>query len=254
MAGQPVHQDKEEYPSAPSLAGMEPHGREKLIKSFLPFIKYQALRVASRLPNNVDAGDLMHAGVLGLLDAIKKYDPSKGTHLKTYAEFRIRGAILDELRVMDWASRSTREKMKRLEEAYDHLERELHRPPSEEEVAQSLDLEMEAFHNLVLETRGVGLISIEDLISFEVKDNTKWAGKEDKTDPHESYEWKEWRSKILEALKELSERDQLVLTLYYHEELTMKEIGLALGVTESRVSQVHAQALLKLKRILKNLG
>jgi RNA polymerase sigma factor for flagellar operon FliA len=222
MAGQPVHQDKEEYPSAPSLAGMEPHGREKLIKSFLPFIKYQALRVASRLPNNVDAGDLMHAGVLGLLDAIKKYDPSKGTHLKTYAEFRIRGAILDELRVMDWASRSTREKMKRLEEAYDHLERELHRPPSEEEVAQSLDLEMEAFHNLVLETRGVGLISIEDLISFEVKD--------------------------------LSERDQLVLTLYYHEELTMKEIGLALGVTESRVSQVHAQALLKLKRILKNLG
>jgi RNA polymerase sigma factor for flagellar operon FliA len=154
---------------------------------------------------------------------------------------------------MDWASRSTREKMKRLEEAYDHLERELHRHPTEEEVAQLLGLDMEAFHHLVLETRGVGLISIEDLVSFDIKDSTKWAGQGDKTDPFDSYEWRELRSHIADALEELPERDKLVLTLYYHEQMTMKEIGMTLGVTESRVSQVHAQALLKLKRILKRL-
>jgi len=254
MAGQPVQQNGEQKALSPNYGEMDPNERERLIRGFLPFIKYQALRVASRLPHHVDVNDLMHAGVLGLLDAIEKYDPTRGTHLKTYAEFRIRGAILDELRLMDWASRSTREKMKRLEEAYEQLERELHRTPSEEEVAQSLGLDMEAFHHLVLETRGVGLISIEDLVSFDVKDSTKWAGQGDRTDPFESYEWKEVRFKIAEALKELPERDQLVLTLYYHEELTMKEIGLALGVTESRVSQVHAQALLKLKKILKKLS
>jgi RNA polymerase sigma factor for flagellar operon FliA len=209
--------------------------------------------MAARVHHQVDVQDLVHAGVLGLLDALNKYDSSRGTQLKTYAEFRIRGAILDELRAMDWASRSTRKKIKRLKEAYGQLERELQQAPSEEQVAQSMGLEMEEFHNLVTETRGGALVSMDELYCPENKRNGELQDWSETEDPHDSYVSKEMRSKMVEALRGLSERERLVITLYYYEELTMREIGSILGVTESRVSQIHAQVLPKLRATLRGI-
>jgi RNA polymerase sigma factor FliA len=253
MAGRAM-QTHEMVSTEQARAVMDLQERDAQIQDFLPFIKYQALRMASRLPHFVDVHDLIHAGVLGLLDALEKYDSSRGTQLKTYAEFRIRGAILDELRAADWASRSTRDKMKRLDAAYSSLEQEHQRSPTEEEVAHLLGLEMEEFHRLVLDARGVGLISIEELISKDPADSFALRDTDPGAGPHESYVWKEMQLKVRDGLGALSERERMVLTLYYYEELTMKEIGLAMGVTESRVSQIHAQALLKLKARFKRLG
>jgi RNA polymerase sigma factor for flagellar operon FliA len=207
--------------------------------------------MASRLPAQVETQDLLSAGVLGLLDALKKYDSSKGTQFKTYAEFRIRGAILDELRSMDWALRSTREKIKRLEDVYAQLERELRRPPDEEETAKALGLGLEEFHDFVLEARGVGIISIEDLFPPGLSDYTGFPEFGNGDDPSQSYAWKEIRCRIAEALEVLTKRERLVITLYYYEELTMKEVGSVLGVSESRVSQIHSQAIYKLKARLR---
>jgi RNA polymerase sigma factor for flagellar operon FliA len=253
MSGRPLSKQDLAIPIPAAYKGPATEEREQKIQSFLPFIKYQALRMASRLPCHVDAQDLINAGVLGLLDALEKFDASRGIQLKTYAEFRIRGAILDELRSMDWASRSTREKIKRLEEAYAQLERDLQRSPTEEEVADFLGLAMEDFHHLVLEARGVGLISIEDLFSNGLREVEEVSDREDSDDPHRSLVTKELRAGIMKVLEELSERERLVVTLYYYEEMTMKEIGLTFGVTESRVSQIHAHALMKLKSSLRNL-
>lgn len=230
---------------------ISPSAREQHIEAFLPFIKYQVLRLVGRIPYPVDVQDLTHAGILGLLDALDKYDPSRGTQLKTYAEFRIRGAILDELRLMDWASRATRDKMKRLEGAQMALERKLQRPPTDEELAGFLELDIEEYHQMVLEARGGGLVSIEEILDGDLAE----AGTAvlSSADPHEACSLHEIRSRIKEALEDLSERERMVLQLYYYEELTMKEIGLVLDVTESRVCQIHSQSLLKLRSRLKRL-
>lgn len=224
--------------------------REKQIQAFLPFIKYQVLRLVGRIPHYVDVQDLTHAGILGLLDALEKFDQTRGTQLKTYAEFRIRGAILDELRSMDWATRTTREKMKRLEEAQLRLERKLQRSPSHEEMAEFLGLELECYHQMVMETKGSGLISIEDLLEGEPGEQR--LGPASEADPHDSYSTRQLRTRVLESLKELNEKEQLVLQLYYYEELTMKEIGMILEVTESRVCQIHSTALKKLRARLQD--
>ncbi len=185
------------------------------------------------------------------MDALDKFDPSKGVQFRTYAEFRIRGAVLDELRGMDWAKRTTREKIRRLEGAYTALEKRLLRSPGEEEVAEYLGLALEDLHELILEARGVGLISIEEILSSDAGESGQSQEPSEDTDPQQHYAWKELRVRMTEALAGLTEREQQVLSLYYFEELTMKEIGLVLGVTESRVSQIHTQAVLKLKTRLK---
>ncbi len=224
--------------------------RERQIQAFLPFIKYQVLRLVGRIPHYVDVQDLTHAGILGLLDALEKFDQSRGTQLKTYAEFRIRGAILDELRSMDWATRTTREKMKRLEEAQLGLERKLQRPPTEEEVAEFLGMELDGYHHMLLETKGSGLISIEDLLEGDLGEQRTALSSE--VDPHELCSMRQLRGKVMESLRQLTEKEQLVLQLYYYEELTMKEIGMILEVTESRVCQIHSKALKKLKAHLQD--
>ena len=229
---------------------MSAEERDRLIESFLPYIKYQALRMAARLPSSVSVDDLNHAGVLGLLDAIEKFNPAKNTQLKTYAEFRIKGAILDELRAMDWVSRSAREKMKRLNAANSHLEVELQRHPQAEEVAEFLGINMEEYHQLVHEAYSVGVISTEDIVAFEGADPEEIRDSRERSDPQDSFIWKEMRKITKEALNKLNEKEKLVLTLYYYEELTMKEIGEVLGVTESRVSQIRSQSLRKLKKTL----
>jgi len=223
--------------------------REEQIRAFLPFIKYQVLRFVGRIPPYVDIQDLVHAGILGLLDALEKFDEGRGTQLKTYAEFRIRGAILDELRSMDWATRTAREKMKRLEEAQRNLERRLKRPPTQEELAQAMGMEMEALHKMLIQAKGWGSISIEDLVQGDSGEERLSLAAD--ADPHESCSARELRSKLLEALRHLNQKEQLVLQLYYYEELTMKEIGMVLEVTESRVCQIHSAALKKLRAQLR---
>jgi RNA polymerase sigma factor FliA len=250
MIGQPMY-SREADLSAIEMSDPAQDQREQQIRDFLPFIKYQVLRLAGRLPPEMDIQDLTHAGILGLLDALEKFDASRGTQLKTYAEFRIRGSILDELRAMDWASRSTREKMKRLDEAHISLERLHQRPPSEEEMAHYLGLGMEEFHHLALDARSVGLVSIDDLLNQDLRDPMELKDAGSDGDPHEQYALKEVRSRIVQALQTLSDRERLVLNLYYYEELTMKEIGLTLNVTESRVSQIHSQALVRLRARLR---
>lgn len=249
MRGQILLKESSDAPGLPNSAESASE-REKQIQAFLPFIKYQVLRLVGRIPHYVDVQDLTHAGILGLLDALEKFDQSRGTQLKTYAEFRIRGAILDELRSMDWATRTTREKMKRLEEAQIRLERKLQRSPTEEEVADFLGLELEGYHQLVMETKGSGLVSIDDLLEGEPGEQRLALASE--ADPHESLSTRQIRTKVLEGLKHLNEKEQLVLQLYYYEELTMKEIGMILEVTESRVCQIHSTALKKLKARLQD--
>lgn len=223
--------------------------RERCIQEFLPFIKYQVLRLTGRIPSHVEIGDLTHAGIVGLLDALEKYDPSKGTKLRTYAEFRIRGAILDQLRSMDWASRATRSKVKLLDRALVSLETKLQRPPTEEEVAEHLGIDMDDYHQMVLEARGGGPMPIEELLHTEVADC--WVDAATGSDPHESFILKEIRSRVREALEMLSDKERMVMQLYYYEELTMKEIGMVLGLSESRVCQIHSGALAKLKSCIK---
>jgi RNA polymerase sigma factor for flagellar operon FliA len=247
MRGQILLKESSEASALPNSV-QSASEREKQIQAFLPFIKYQVLRLVGRIPHWVDVQDLTHAGILGLLDALEKFDQSRGTQLKTYAEFRIRGAILDELRSMDWATRTTREKMKKLEEAQISLERKLQRSPSEEEVADFLGLGLEGYHQLVMETKGSGLVSIDDLLEGEPGEQRLALASE--ADPHESLSTRQLRAKVLEGLKKLNEKEQLVLQLYYYEELTMKEIGMILEVTESRVCQIHSTALKKLRACL----
>jgi RNA polymerase sigma factor for flagellar operon FliA len=225
--------------------GLSPSERERHIQEFLPFIKYQVLRLVGRIPPGVEISDLTHAAIVGLLDALDKFDPAKGTQLRTYAEFRIRGAILDQLRSMDWATRTVRERLKRLEDAQVSLEKKLRRPPTEEELADYLGMNMDDYHQMILEAKGGSFVSLEELIQAEGKEGGVEAGNE--YDPFEMCSLKEIRSRIRRALEGLDPKEQMVVHLYYFEELTMREIGMVMELSESRVCQLHARALCKLR-------
>jgi RNA polymerase sigma factor for flagellar operon FliA len=222
--------------------------RESLIVETLPLIKHIAHRVATRLPTNIEMRDLINAGVLGLLDAIDKFEPERGVKFKTYAEVRIRGAILDSLRNLDWAPRSLRKKSKDLERTYADLSQKLGRPATDEEVSEALGENIENYHALVDQLHGLTLGSFENLSDSEDSDNYINYYPDDGTnDPYVKFESNELTSLLAEAIDELPEKERLVLSLYYYEEFTMKEIGTLLGVNESRVSQLHTKATLKLR-------
>lgn len=225
--------------------GLSPSERERQIQEFLPFIKYQVLRFVGRIPPGIEVSDLTHAAIVGLLDALDKFDPSKGTHLRTYAEFRIRGAILDQLRSLDWASRTVRERLKRLEDAQLSLERKLQRPPTEEELSNYLGMSIEDYHQTILEAKGGAFLSLEELLQAETKEGGIEAGKE--FDPFERCSFREIRSRIRKALDDLDPKEQMVVQLYYYEELTMREIGMVMNLSESRVCQLHSRAISKLR-------
>jgi RNA polymerase sigma factor FliA len=225
--------------------------REDLIRKYAPLIKTVAGRLAMKLPSHVDQDDLQSAGVMGLLDAVEKFDPEKGVAFKSYAEFRIRGAMLDELRAMDWVPRSVRKNAKRLEEAYTHVERRKQGPATDEEVAVEMELDMESFHRLLEQTRGISIVSEEeigDLLSHK-QVNTLWDIYRDSRymDPTAELDLTELRDLIARAIDDLPKNEKLVLSLYYYEELTMKEIGSAMGYTESRISQLHTKAVIRLR-------
>jgi RNA polymerase sigma factor for flagellar operon FliA len=222
--------------------------RDVLITETLPLIKHIAHRLATRLPNNIEIRDLINAGVIGLLDAIEKFEPERNIKFKTYAEVRIRGAILDSLRNLDWAPRSLRKKSKDLERVYGELSQKLGRPATDEEVSEAMGEDLGNFHALLDQLHGLTIGSFENLSDSEDSENyINYYPDDGSNDPYTKFEASELTAMLEEAIEELPEKERLVLSLYYYEEFTMKEIGSLLGVNESRVSQLHTKATLRLR-------
>jgi len=234
---------------------ISPENRDEVIKEYAPMIKYVANRIALRLPPHIEVDDLISVGVLGLIDAISKYDSTRGAKFKTYAEFRVRGAILDELRSMDWVPRSVRQKASSMDAIVQKLQAEMGRPPEDEEVAKEMGVSMDEFYGAVNQTRSMPLLSLEDLgISKDTGEQQSLldclAGKSE-ADPQTQLRLTELKGIIAKAIDTLPEKERLMISLYYYEELTMKEIGEVLGITESRVSQIHSKAVFRLRSKLK---
>jgi len=238
--------------TTPSLAlrgFKDPEERERLLFEHLPQVKYIARRIHDRLPSHVPMDDLVHAGVVGLIDAVEKFDPSKNVQLKSYAKFRIRGAILDSLREMDWSPRHLRRQARRIDEAQRVLNLRLGRMATEPELAAELGMNLRDLQHLLGELGGLDLDSLQaeamDPQSEENAVNCHLGGPE--KDPYSLCLNGEMKSHIASALEGLDEREKQVVTLYYLEELTMKEVGAVLGVGESRVSQIHSATMARLR-------
>ncbi len=230
--------------------------REEIILKFTPLIKYIAHRLAMRLPPHITADDLTGAGVIGLMDAIEKFDPAKKVQFKTYAEIRIKGAMLDELRSLDWVSRSIRQKATQLEKTYQLLEKQNGRAVEDEEVAQALSISLEDYYDLLNEIRGVSLLDIETLrpklTEQGEEDLADLPGESRDNQPFHFFRQLEIKEVLARAIKELPYNERMVITLYYYEQLTLKEIGEVMGYTESRICQLHAKAILRLKHKLRS--
>jgi len=230
--------------------------RERLVLEYAPLIKYIAQKIAARLPANIELDDLISSGVIGLMDAIEKYDSSRDNKFKTYAEFRIRGAILDELRAQDWVPRSVREKAKVLERCYIKLEQQNGRQATDEEVCSELGISQADFHDLLNQVRSVSLLSYDDILNFSKADKRSLHGLGENgtkvPTPYSEVSVASVKKMIAESIQDLPEKQRLVLSLYYYEDLNLKEIGRVLDVTESRVSQLHTQAIIRLKAKLRN--
>jgi RNA polymerase sigma factor for flagellar operon FliA len=235
---------------------MTPTEREALIVDSLPLIKHIAHRVAMRLPASVEMRDLVNAGVLGLLDAIDKYEPERGVKFNTYAEVRVRGAILDSLRNLDWAPRSLRKKSKDLERIYANLGQKLGRPATDEEVSEALGEDLDGLHALVDQLHGLTVGSFETMAHTDEsrEQQINYYPDDGSNDPYLRFESNELTKTLADAIDTLPERERMVLSLYYYEEFTMKEIGTLLGVNESRVSQLHTKATLRLRSKLSKLA
>lgn len=223
--------------------------RQELIVKYTPLIKYIANRIAIRLPSHIDTEDIVNTGVLGLMDAIEKFDPTRGVKFETYAEFRIKGAILDELRALDWVPRSVRKIATWLDTANAALEKKLGRPAYDEELAEAMDIEVDKLHELLSRAGGISLLSLEMVIN---KNDGKrplmdFLSAKDDQNPVESMKLEEMRDIVADCIELLPEKEKLVVSLYYYDELTMKEIGSVLKLTESRVSQIHTKAVMRLR-------
>lgn len=223
---------------------------KQIVEEFLPLVNFVAKKIHFRLPSYIDLQDLIATGVIGLIDAVSKYDITKDNKFKTYAEFRIRGAILDELRVQDWVPRSIRDKAKLLNKAINTLEKKLKRAPRDEEVAQEMNISKSEFYQLLNTVKPVRVLSFDNMVSFNTADYksiVKLVEEAGLGGPDQNYNFKKIQVKIAEAISELSDRQKQILSMYYYKSLNLKEIGGILELTESRISQLHAQALLKLK-------
>ncbi len=235
-----------------------PNLKEQIVLEHTPLIRYIVNRIAVRLPSHIDLDDLHNTGVIGLMDAIEKYDPDKNCKFKTYAEFRIKGAILDQLRSLDWVPRSVRQKGRKLERAYGEVEQRLGRQASEDEVADSLGLQIDKFHELINQVRGISLVNLEEIRGGgQDSDRTGSYADivEDPTaeNPFATLKLHETKGIIADTIGTLPEKERLVISLYYYEDLNMKEIGNILGITESRVCQIHTKSVLRLRAKLKNV-
>ena len=224
--------------------------RERLILHYSPLVKFVAGRVAAGLPQNIEQADLVSYGIFGLIDAIDKFDPGRGFKFETYAISRIKGAIIDELRSIDWVPRSVRSKARSIERAYSKLENELLRTPEESEVASELGVTEGELAQTLSQISFVGLVALDELLSASDRGGNTTVGDTvaDKVnDPVAAFEVDEMKHVLADAINRMPDRERLVLTLYYYEGLTLAEIGEVLGVTESRVCQIHTKAILQLR-------
>ena len=233
------------------VSGAREGARERLILHYAPLVKYVASRVATGLPASVDQADLVSYGMFGLIDALEKFDPGRGNKFETYAIPRIKGAIIDELRAMDWVPRSVRFKAREIEKAYSDLESIHKRGPTEKEVAARLGVTLRELHEVINQISFVQVLQLDEILSVgsdrgeqvSLLDTLADRG----TDPTTALEGEETRGLLAAAINSLSEREKIVVTLYYFEGLTLAEIGDILGVTESRVCQIHTKAVGQLR-------
>ncbi len=226
--------------------------RERLIIHYSPLVKYVAGRVAVGLPANIEQADLISYGIFGLIDAIEKYDTSRNIKFETYAINRIRGAIIDELRAIDWVPRSVRFKAREVEKAYTSLENRLKRPPSDAEIATEMGISTDDLTHIYTQLSTVSLVALDELMSVEGERGDKVSLVDTLEDtrvsgPMEVFESEEMRHILVDAINRLPDREKVVVTLYYYEGLTLAEIGQVLGVTESRICQMHTKAVLALR-------
>lgn len=234
-----------------------PELRDAFIRKYMPLVKYVAGKVATGMPGSVEFDDLVGFGQFGLLDAINKYDPEKNVKFKTYAVTRIRGSMIDELRVLDWVPRSVRQKAREIEDAIVEVESRLGRPATDSEIAASMGISEEEFQQTVMRVSGTSVLSLDDV--WYSGDDSDHVSIGDSIESPSSFnpdvivEREEIRRVIIESIKELPKKEKMVLVLYYHEDLTFKEIGQVLNVSESRISQLHTKANMRLRAKLTNI-
>ena len=226
--------------------------RDSLILHYSPLVKYVAGRVAVGLPANVEQADLISYGIFGLIDAIDKYDQTRNIKFETYAISRIRGAIIDELRAIDWVPRSVRFKAREVEKTYSILENKLKRPPSDAEIAAEMGISEDDLHNIYTQLSTVSLVALDELMAVDGDKGDKLSLVDTLEDtkavsPMDAFESVEMKDILTQAVNKLPEREKVVVTLYYYEGLTLAEIGQVLGVTESRICQMHTKAVLALR-------
>ena len=230
----------------------DPHARERLVMAYSPLVKYVAGRMASGLPSHVDEADLVSYGLGGLINAIERFEPERAIKFETYAITRIKGAIIDELRSQDWVPRSVRARAREIERANQKLEHQLQRAPSDEEMAAELGIEVQDFQDALLQISNSSIAALDEM--WNVGDSSgdqvsllDTLRDENAPDPSAIVDQGELRDRVADAISRLPEREKLVIALYYYENLTLREIGEVLGVTESRVSQLHTKAVLRLR-------
>lgn len=225
-----------------------PEERERMILEHLPQVRLIARRIHERLPESVSLEDLVSTGIVGLISAIDRFDPTHNVKLKTYAEYKIRGAILDSLRGLDWAPRQQRKRVKQIEAAIGEVEQRLKRTPSEDEIARELGLSLDDYHEWLVEVRGVNLGSLEGVSSQEEgRDLLKYISDDESAWPSRLLERSELERLIADGIEKMPEVERTVLSLYYFEELTLREISKVLDLHESRISQLKSQAILRLR-------
>lgn len=249
MASNPIYQILPKENSSSFL------NRERIIEEYKPLIKFIAEQVYKRVPKKLDVQDLINCGIIGLIDAIEKFDVSRDTKFKTYAEFRIKGAMIDELRELDWVPRSVRQKHQAIQKAYLLCENRYGRTPTDEELAETLEISLDEYYELLDSSRCINLVSFEELheksenIEKQIY-NATYSAKS--SDPENLINVEEMKRILVMVIDKLNERERLIITLYYYEELTFKEIGEVLDLSESRISQIHARIIFKMKKSMKN--
>ena len=224
--------------------------RDRLIVHYSPLVKYVAGRVSAGLPQNIEQADLVSYGIFGLIDAIDKFDTDRNIKFETYAIARIKGAIIDELRAIDWVPRSVRAKARAVEKAYSTLEASLHRTPTDAEVAEQMQISVSDLQTIFNQVSFVGLVALDEMLSGGERGESSTLGDTlpDRGEgPVAAFEVEEMKQILASAINRLGDREKIVLTLYYYEGLTLAEIGEVLGVTESRVCQIHTKAVLQLR-------
>jgi RNA polymerase sigma factor for flagellar operon FliA len=227
--------------------------RESVVERYGQMVRRAAAQLIARLPANVDIDDLVQAGMIGLLDAVSRYDATQGAQFETFAMQRVRGAMLDELRGSDWMPRSVRRNQRTIERAIHVLEQSLQRAPSESEIAAHLQMSLPDYHQFLLDAKGAQLLYLEEASGDDGEEGfLERAVPSSAALPLERLGDQQFRSELVACIERLPEREKLVMSLYYEESLNLKEIGAVLGVTESRISQIHSQAVARLRSQLKN--